>query len=259
MSAARLIWHQFRYDQKTFWRDPAAVGFTIAFPLIFLFIFVTIFGNESIRGASGKEIKGSTYYVPGIVALGLISATYVNLAITLTALRERGVLKRVQSTPLPRWVFIAGRMGTSVVVAFLLAALLVLLGRLVYGVSVPGSTLPGVLLALLIGAASFCSLGFAISAAIPTENSAPPITNAIILPLYFISGIFIPSSEIPEAMSRVADVFPIKPLFDALLTAFDPNTPGVGIAAGELAIVAAWGIAGLTIAAKRFRWTPRGS
>jgi len=257
MSGARLVWHQFRYDLKTFWRDPAAVGFTVAFPLIFLFIFVTIFGNEPTRVAGGV-IKGSTYYVPGIVALGLISASYLNLAITLTILRERGVLKRLQSTPLPRWVFIAGRIGTSIVITFLLAAVLVLLGRLVYGVSVPGSTLPGALLALLIGAVSFCSLGFAISAVIPTENSAPPITNAVILPLYFISGIFIPSSQIPEGMQRVADVFPVKPLFDALLTAFDPNTTGVGIAAADLAVVAAWGVAGLALAARGFRWTPRG-
>jgi len=256
MSNARLVWHQFRYDQKTFWRDPAAVGFTVGFPLIFLFIFVTIFGNESTV-VNGHEIKGSTYYVPGIVGLGLISATYVNLAISLTTLRERGILKRVQSTPLPGWAFMAGRIGTAIVVTLLLSAVLVALGRIVYGVSIPDSTLPAALVTLLIGAATFCSLGFAITTVIPTENAAPPITNAVALPLYFISGLFIPSGEIPDGMQRVADLFPVKPLFEALLKAFDPTTTGSGLALGDLAVVAGWGVGGVAVALLTFKWTPR--
>ncbi|MDQ3575673.1 MAG: ABC transporter permease, partial [Actinomycetota bacterium] len=132
MRSARLIWHQYRYDQRTFWRDPAAVFFTVALPLIFLFIFVSIFGNEPIE-AGGKEIKGSTYYVPGILALAIVSATTVNLAITLTTLRERGTLKRVRSTPLPPWVFMAGRLLTALVVSVLMVVIVTLLGRLVYG------------------------------------------------------------------------------------------------------------------------------
>lgn len=257
MNGARLVWHQFRYDQKTFWRDPASVFFTVALPVIFLFIFATIFGNEPMRIEGRGEIKGSTYYVPGIVTLALVSATFVNLAISLTVARERGLLKRVRKTPLPGWAFMAGRIATSITVTLLLTVVLVALGRLVYGVAIPGSTLAGALLALVVGAASFCALGFALTGAIPSENAAPPITNAIILPLYFVSGIFIPESEIPAFMRSISEAFPIKHLYEALLTAFDPATTGAGIEELNLLVLGAWGAAGLVVALLTFRWAPR--
>jgi ABC-type transport system involved in cytochrome c biogenesis permease component len=123
VSGAALLWHQYRYDQKQFWREPATVFFTVALPLIFLFIFVSIFGNQT-NEVNGHPVKGSTYYVPGILALAMVSATIVNLAITFTILREKGLLKRVRSTPLPPWVYLAGRVLTAIVVTLLLVALL---------------------------------------------------------------------------------------------------------------------------------------
>jgi ABC-2 type transport system permease protein len=255
MNDVGLAFHQFRYDQKTFWRDPTAVFFTVVLPLIFLFIFVTIFGNERLE--SRGNIKLSTYYVPGLVTLGVISATFVSLAITLTELRENGILKRVRGTPVPSWVFIAGQIGTALVTAFLLVLVLTGLGRVLYGVALPGETLPGVVLALLVGAASFCCLGIALTSVVPTANSAPAVTNAIVLPLYFISGIFFSMDEAPGWLQSVADVFPIVHLSEAMLTAFDPRTEGAGIEFGHLGIVALWGLGGLIVAARFFRWTPR--
>ncbi len=255
MTGLRLLLHQYRYDQKTFWREPAAVFFTVALPLIFLFLFVSIFGNEPVR-LGDHTVKGATYYVPGIVTLALLSASTVNLAISLTTLRERGVLKRVRGTPLPPRVFMAARILTASAVAVMLVVVVTVLGRLVYGVELPGRTLPGVVLTVLVGTASLCSLGFALTAAIPSENAAPAVTNAIVLPLYFISGIFIPTDEIPDAMQTVAGFFPVKHLFDAMLYAFDPVTQGSGIRAGDLLVMAAWGLAGLLVASRTFRWTP---
>lgn len=258
MKGAALVWHQYRYDQKTFWRDPTAVGFTVAFPLIFLFMFVTIFGNEE-TAFDGQRITGATYYLPSILTLALIGATFFNLSITLTELRESGVLKRVQATPLPRWVFLAGRVVTSVLVTLLLTAVVLGIGRMVYGVSLPGRTLPGLLLALLIGAATFCSLGFALSGLVPTTQAAPAVVNVIALPLEFISGLFIQKGDLPDWMVRVAAVFPINPLFEAMLATFTPGTAAPGIAWGDLAVVAAWGVAGAVAAAFTFRWSPRRS
>ena len=255
MSTARLVLHQFRYDQRTFWREPAAVFFTVALPILFLFIFVSIFGNESTE-VGGQEIKGSTYYVPGILALAIISATLVNLAITLTGLRERGTLKRVRSTPLPPWVFMAGRVLTALVVSVIMVVLVTLLGRVVYDVSVPTGTLPGLALTVLVGTAAFCCLGFALTAVIPSENAAPAVTNAVVLPLYFFSGIFIPNEDIPSGMQLVGDVFPVKHLFEGLLTAFNPLTEGNGIEGAHLLVLAAWGVAGLLVATRTFRWSP---
>jgi ABC-2 type transport system permease protein len=254
MTGLALVGHQFRYDQKTFWRNPASVFFTVMLPLIFLFIFATIFGNETV---DERGVKTTTYYVPAIMALAVISATTVSLAIRLTEDREDGILKRVRGTPLPSWAFIASRVGNSLVVSLLMVVLVAVIGKLVYDVSIPDRTLPAVLVTLALGAASFSCLGFALTAAIPSQDAAPAITNATVLPLYFISGVFIPDSEIPSGVLHVADAFPIRHFFEAFFTAWDPNTTGAGFELGHLAIVLAWGLAGLLVALLAFRWEPR--
>lgn len=255
MSGLALVRHQFRYDQKTFWRNPASVFFTVLLPVIFLFLLATIFGNDPIDELGG--ITTTTYYVPAILTLGIVSATMVSLAISLTVDRENGVLKRTRGTPLPSSVFIAGRVGNALVVSVLSLMVLSVIGWAVYSVEVPWERLPAVLVTLAVGAVSFCSLGVALSAAIPSEQAAPPITNVTVLPLYFLSGVFIPESEIPEGVLHVADVFPIRHFFEAFLTAWDPATAGAGFAWGHLAVVAAWGAVGFALALRFFRWTPR--
>lgn len=256
LSALRLVWHQFRYDRKTFWRDPAAVFFTVVLPLVFLFLFVSIFGNSTTL-VNGREVRSSTYYVPGILALAIVSATAVNLAISVSILRERGVLKRVRSTPLPPWVFMAGRTATATSVSAVMVVVVSLIGRLVYGVALPGATLPGLVVTVVIGAAALSALGFALTAAIPGEEAAPAVTNAVMLPLYFVSGIFIPDDQLPGAMKAIGNLFPVKHLFAGLLTAFDPAAAGPGFEWGHLGVLAAWGAAGLLLATRAFRWTPR--
>ena len=255
MTGLALVRHQFRYDQKTFWRNPASVFFTVLLPVIFLLLLATIFGNDSIEELGG--ITTTTYYVPAILTLGIVSATMVSLAISLTVDRENGLLKRTRGTPLPTWVFIAGRVGNAVIVSVLSLVVVTAIGRLVYGVEVPWERLPAVAVALVVGAASFCCLGFALTAAIPSEDAAAPITNVSLLPLYFLSGVFIPESEIPSGVLDFAEIFPIRHFFEAFFTAWSPLTSGPGFEWGHLGIVALWGAVGLVIAVKTFRWEPR--
>ena len=255
MSGPRLVLHQVRYDLRTFWRDPAALFFTAILPVVFLVIFVGIFGNETVE--AHDDIKLSTYYVPGILGLAVISATFVNLAITLTTLREDGVLKRLRGTPLPGGVFVAGRVATSCVLAGVLVVVLGTIGKLGYGVDLPGASLPAFLLTLLVGTAAFCCLGIAATRIIPTEKAGPAVTNAIVLPLYFISGTFFPVDDAPGWMLALARVFPVRHFGEALLDAFAPPAGGGSVVAwGDLAVVVAWGLAGLVIALRTFRWTP---
>jgi ABC-2 type transport system permease protein len=249
-----LALHQFRFDQKTFWRNPASVFFTVLLPVMFLLIFATIFGDELIEELG---VKTTTYYVPAIITLGVVSASCQSLAISLTVDRENGILKRTRGTPLPSWVFIAGRIGNAIVISVLSLAVLSAIGLIVYDVEIPWERLPAVLVTLGVGAAAFCCLGVALTAAIPSEDAAAPITNVALLPLYFLSGVFIPESEIPDGVLHVADVFPIRHFFEAFFTAWNPLTTGTGIEWGDLAVVAAWGVAGLLIAVRTFRWEPR--
>ncbi len=256
MSSIALATHQFRFDQKQFWRNPASVFFTVALPLIFLIIFATIFGNDTVETLG---VKTTTYYVPAIVTLAVCSATCQSLSISLAVDRETGVLKRGRGTPLPNWVFFAGRVGNAIVVSILLVIVVTAVGRILYGVEVPWERIPAVLVTLAVGAASFCCLGVALSAAIPSQDAAAPISNVALLPLYFLSGVFIPESEIPEGVLKFADLFPVRHFFEAFFTAFSPNTVGSGFEWGQLAIVAAWGVVGLLLSLKFFRWAPRSS
>lgn len=254
MSGVAVVLHQFRFDQKVFWRNPAAVFFTAALPLIFLFMLATLFANNEI---SGLNVKGATYYVPAIISLALISATTVKLATNLPAEREAGQLKRVRGTPLPPAAFVAGRVGNSLVISVIMVALVSVIGSLVYGVTIPTETMPAMLVTLAVGAFSFSCLGFALAAVIPTADAAPAVTNATVLPLYFLSGVFIPQNEIPDGVLNFADAFPIRHFFEAMFAAWNPNTSGLGFEWGHLAVVVGWGLFGLLIAVRFFRWEPR--
>ena len=254
MSAAALVFHQFRFEQKVFWRSPAAVFFTVMFPVIFLLLFASLFGDQEIESLG---IDAATYYVPGIITLAVVSATLVNVSMRMVEMRESGRLKRMHGTPLPTWAYFGGRIGNSFVVSVLMVVIVTLLGRVLYGVEVPTETIPALLVTLIVGTFAFCSLGLALSIAIPSEQAAPPITNFTVLPLYFLSGVFVPESEIPDGVLTFASLFPIRPFFQAFLTAYDPLTQRAGFDWGHLAVVAAWGVAGILVAMRFFRWSPR--
>ena len=256
MSGIALFAHQFRYDQKAFWRNPASVFFSVAFPIILLLIFGTVFGDQTVEVRGG--IETTAYYVPAIITLSVISATMQSLTMSLVIAREDGRLKRGRGTPMPAWVFIAGRIGNSAVVAILMLALVAAIGGIAYGVAFPWARLPEILLVLLIGAAAFCCLGIALTAAIPSQDAAAPIVNALLLPLYFLSGVFIPDDQLPSGVIHFADLFPIRHFFEALFSIYDPGNAGASLEWGDLAIVALWGVAGLALAIRYFRWTPRG-
>ena len=253
MTGLALVGHQFRYDQKAFWRNPASVFFTVMFPVILFLILAVVFSGEDVDVRGG--IDATTYYVPAIMSLAIISATMQTLAMTLVIAREDGRLKRGRGTPMPPWVFIAGRVGNSIVVALMMLILLAAIGAL-FGADVPWGRLPAILLTLVIGAASFCCLGIALTAAIPSQDAAAAIVNAMLLPLYFLSGVFIPEDQLPNGVISFADLFPVRHFFDAFFDAYVP-AGGSAVSWDNLAIVALWGIAGLLLAIRFFRWTPK--
>jgi ABC-2 type transport system permease protein len=254
MNGVALVGHQFRYDQKAFWRNPASVFFTVMFPVILFLILGLVFNGEEVDVRGGVE--ATTYYVPAIMSLAIISATMQTLAMTLVIAREDGRLKRGRGTPMPPWVFIAGRVGNAIVVALMMLALLAAIGGLLFGVDVPWDRLPAILLALVVGAATFCCLGIALTAVIPSQDAAAAIVNALLLPLYFLSGVFIPEDQLPDGVIAFADLFPVRHFFGAFFDAYVP-AGGPAVSWDNLAIVALWGVAGLLLAIRFFRWTPR--
>jgi ABC-2 type transport system permease protein len=213
-------------------------------------------GSGHTTRVAGARISTSVYYVPGIIALGIIAACLGNLVASVTAQRERGVLKRRRATPVPAAAIIAGRVVTAVIVAVAMAAVLLGIGWAAYGAHVPGRTALAFAVTVVVGAASFCCLGYALTSFVRNEDAALPTTQALMLPLYFISGVFVTVAVLPHWVADVGEIFPVRHLADALLVAYNPHTTGLGFAGQDLLIVAAWGAAGLLIALRKFSWLP---
>ncbi|MGH9136892.1 MAG: ABC transporter permease [Acidimicrobiales bacterium] len=257
MSYAARLGRQVRFENRAFWRNPAAAMFTFAFPLLFLVIFTSVF-DDTAGAPGGREVDISTYYLPAILSFAVLTSCYTNVAMTVTFAREQGILKRVAGTPLPRLVYLLGKVVHAVAIMVLLVAIVVAFGVIVYDVEVPTDTLLPFLVSLVLGAATFCALGLAVTSIIPNADAAPGIVNAIALPILFISGTFIPTDQAPDWLQNLAEVFPLRHFIEALFAGYGLNRDAPdGWLPGDLAVVAAWGVAGVLLATRFFRWERR--
>jgi ABC-2 type transport system permease protein len=253
-NAVTMTLFQMRYVNKAFWRNPASAFFTFAFPLMFLVIFTALLGQGQVL-IGGHRVHQSAYYVAQMAAFAVITSCYNNIAISLTFLRDSGVLKHANGTPMPAAVYLAARVLHALLMALLLVAITVAFGKVAYHAEVPsGAALLRFIVILVVGAVTFCSLGFAITCVIPNFDAAAPIVNATILPLLFLSGVFIPlGDDAPTWITWTARIFPVKHFAGGmqagfLSTAFRWN---------DVLIVAIWGVAGLFTALRYFSWEPR--
>jgi ABC-2 type transport system permease protein len=255
-SPVALAAHQYRYDALVFLRNGQSRFFTLVLPVAFLLIFATVFRGRSVA-VPGGTLPTSVYYVPGILALAIITASYNNLVTSVTAQRDANILHRRRATPVPAAALIAGRAGVAASVALVMTALLATIGWFVYGAHVPVGHVPALVVSVVVGAAAFGSLGFALTTVIRDADAANPVIAASTLPLYFISGVFLPAAQLPSWLVNVASVFPVQHFQFALLSAYNPYSPGAGFAGRDLLILGGWGLAGFVLAALRFRWVPR--
>jgi ABC-2 type transport system permease protein len=236
-----LAWEQFRLERKMFWRNPSAAFFNFLLPLLLLVLTATAFGvdDESLE-----------VLIPGVAGMGVLATTFTSLAFNFTLRRDDGILKRVRGTPMPTGAYMAGQMASVALNAFLQVAMVVLIGNLAYGVDWPQEPLLLVAFTTL-GLVCFAALGVAFSHVIPNADAAPAYTNAVFLPLIFISGVFYSADELPEALKVIAEALPLKHLIDGLSEAIVGGGADVGAAA---AIVGAWALGGLLVAVRFFRW-----
>lgn len=256
MSALRLALRQVKYEDLAFRRNPVAAFFTFVFPLLFLVIFNLLFGNGEMQ-LPGGTTSTSTFYVPAIAAFSVINACYTGLAMNVALARDQGQLKRVGGTPMPKAAYLLGKILYMTLVALGLVVVVVAFGVVFYGVDVPRQTLPAFVVSLALGAAVFSMLGLAITAFIPNADAASAVVNATVLPLLFISDIFIPpDAHTPAWLGQLADVFPLKHLSIALQTAYNPFQSGAGFEPRHLLVLVAWGVIGAAIALRRFSWEP---
>ena len=253
MNTVVLTLSQFRYVNKAFWRNPSRAFFTFAFPLMFLVIFTALLGNGTVHIGT-MSVKASTYYVAAMATFGVITACYSNIAMTLAFQRDSGVLKRIDGSPLPGGSFLGSRVLHALFVAVLLVAITAGFGRAFYGAELPnGLLLLRFLVMLVVGSMAFCALGLAVTATIPNADAAPAIVNASILPLLFLSGIFIPfGNDTPAWITWIARIFPVRHFASGMQAGFI----GTPFDWTDVVVVAAWGAAGLLLAIRFFTWEP---
>jgi ABC-2 type transport system permease protein len=246
-----LVGWQIRYEQRAYWRNRGRGIFTFVFPLMFLVIFASLNKGQHVSTRGG--IPYDDFFVPGILAYAVIATTYINMAIGTAILRDEGVLKRMQGTPLPRWAYVAARIGSTVVIVIAITAATLGLGAIAYGVHIRAATLPGLLVTLVLGTAAFTTLGIGITRFISTAESAPVIVNLTVLPLTFISSIWFPADNMPKVLVEIAKFFPIRPLADGLQHAFDPRTGGPGFNPQDLRTLGIWTVIGVLMMVRFLR------
>lgn len=246
-----LLWHQVRYEQLSFWRNPQSAFFTFIFPVVIIAIFGAMF-DASTPSSYFYGLSALQYYVSTIAAVSVLGACYSQLAIVLSTRRQDGILKRVRATPLPASTYFLGLLAHCVMVSVVDVLLIVGIGRL-YGVPVPGpSQWPAIAVTLVLGAASFCALGVGVASLIRNAEAAPAVVQFVLFPLVFLSGTYMPIHS--ELVNTIAGVLPVRPFNEALLGAF---AQGSGFDWRSLGVLLFWGAVGAVVAIRRFRWDPR--
>jgi ABC-2 type transport system permease protein len=241
--AAGLLWRQYRLERRMFWRNPSAAFFNFLLPLLFLGLFGAIF--------SGNQ-HDLDVIVPGIAGMSVMSTTFSALAMNMTFLRETGVLKRIRGTPLPGGAYLGGVALNAVTNTAIQIGVIVLAGRLLFGVGWPRD---GFELAVFVvlGVVCFASLGVALSHVIPNFDSAPAYVNAVFLPVIFVSGVFFDAKHDPTFLRDIAQALPLKHLIDGLTGAMVTGR-GLAGAGSALAVIAVWAVGGIVLAVRGFSW-----
>lgn len=252
MRALGLVLVQLRYEQTVFWRNIGAAFFAFAFPVLLYVLFAALFSGS--REAALTGVKGVRYYTPAIAAYGVMSACFVNPALTITFRRETGLLKKTHGTALPAISYFGGLAASAAVNATVIVAIILTTGIAGYRAPAPADW-PAFTLTLITGGAAFCCLGLAVSTLIPNFDAAPAIVNLLFLVLLVISGGFFPIAA-TSALAQIAQVFPLRHLLVAAYAAYAP-APGTAFPWWHVAVVAAWGAAALLFALRYFRWSAK--
>jgi ABC-2 type transport system permease protein len=244
-----MLVHQLAFEQRTFWRSREAAVFIFVFPLLLYSLLGSVYSGE-IDGRPAADVL-----LAGLLGYGAVNTAFGGLAIILVGRREAGILKRLRATPLPPATYIAAVLLSFLLLFALQAAALLVLGSVVFDASAPGNWL-GLSGAVVLGVAAFAGLGVGAAALIRSADGVSAVVNVITLPMAFLSGAFGPTDEYPAFLQAVADVLPLTYYIDLVNRVYLEGDSLLSDP-GAIAVVAAWGAAGLAVAVRRFSWMPR--
>jgi ABC-2 type transport system permease protein len=245
----KLYLHQLRVEQLVYWRSREAAVFTFIFPLLLFVLLGSVYSGR-IYG-----VPASQALLAALLAYGCAMVAFAGLAITLTLRREQAILKRLRATPLSPVVYIGSVLTSTLLVFAAEAVALFLLGRVVFGTPFP-TRVGSVALVVVLGAVCFAAMGVGLSGLIRSGEGSSAVVNLIVLPMSFLTGAFGPTHHYPRFLRAVGDVLPLKYLVD-LSNAVYLHKHSFWSQGTAIGVLVAWGVAGVAVAALKFRWEPR--
>lgn len=254
---AQIAASRLHVELLSFFRVKDQVFFTFLFPVVMLVIFATVFGD------SAGEVPFAHYFLPGMVASGLLLVSFQNLAITVAMERSDGTLKRLAGTPMPRIAYFAGKIGIVLVVGLAQLVLLFAVATIGYGVPLP--TDPGRWLTFgwvaLLGVSAGTLAGIAFSSVPRSAKSASAVVSPVVLILQFASGVYFSIEDMPPWVLRIAEIFPLKWIAQGMRSVFLPESYAAATGSWQHSTMAlvllAWCVGGLVVCVRTFRWSPR--
>jgi ABC-2 type transport system permease protein len=257
-----------RYEVLNYFRQGDSVFFTFLFPVVMLTIFSVAFSEQSFGvDAAGDAVSAASYYLPGMLAAGVLLSGLQNMSIDIAMEKGDGTLKRIAGTPLSVISYFIGKIGQVLVTGILQAALLILVARFAFGVELPTEPQSWFTFGwvFLFGVTTCAILGIGLSGLPRSGKSATAVIIPIVLVLQFISGVYLAFTNLPEWLQNVASVFPLKWLAQGMRSVFLPSTfeaaeaGGAWNLAGVAIVTGIWLVAGLIIARVTFRWIRKDS
>jgi len=248
----RVFRHELKVELLLYTRSRELAFFTFLLPLIFFLLLASVYGNDRIK--SEGNVRSAPFLQAGMIGYGAISIAFAGLAIVLVIRRESGILKRLRATPLTAPEYVSALLSTFLAAFAVQVVGLLVLGRAFFSVPFPHHAV-SLVLALLLGALAFCGLGIGLTSLIKSAEGASAVVNAIYLPTAFISGAFFSPHSYPAFLRAIADVLPLtyflRLIRNVMLHGHEIWSQGTNVA-----VVAAWGVAGLIVALRSFRWEP---
>lgn len=248
-------------ELRQFTRIRDQMIFTFAFPVILLFIFGSVFNDDIAPGVSFTQ-----YFAAGMIASGVMLSSFQSLAITIAVERDEGTLKRLYGTPMPPASYFLGKVGLVLVTSLVQSAVLLVIGALVFNLSLPSSATLWLRFAwvFLLGTAAGTVMGIAYSSVPRSAKGAAAVVSPVVIVLQFISGVFFVFTDLPSWMQHIGSVFPLKWLAQGMRSVFLPQPFAAREVAGSwqlgltAAILAAWTVIGLFACLRTFRWFRHG-
>ena len=250
---ATLVLHQLRFDIRAALRNRRTVFFSIALPVLLLVVLTGLYGDAGTVEAIGQTVDAQQAFVPGIMALAILTSSFIALLMTVAGQRQAGVLKRRRATPVPPIVLILGRALTSMGISIAAVAVMLVIAGAAYDIRPSAGWELPMLISVVVASLCFASCGYAVAGLVTTPESAGPIVQVILLPLQLISGVYFPTDGLPDWLHTVASIFPLVHVTEAFQHAMFPNP---SIPWGDLGVMAIWFVGAAAVAVKTFRWLP---